>query len=42
MSHPAWVCGLKLQKLERFDFGSLSHPAWVCGLKQVYAAKLGI
>ena len=32
-SHPAWVCGLKLQVscLPGGDWES--HPAWVCGLK---------
>ena len=35
-SHPAWVCGLKLQNIlvELGYFGS--HPAWVCGLKHIY------
>ena len=33
MSHPAWVCGLKLypDRLPRYQ--TPSHPAWVCGLK---------
>ena len=33
MSHPAWVCGLKLFHgffVVEWDW---SHPAWVCGLK---------
>ena len=33
VSHPAWVCGLKLS-MSGVWFASLgSHPAWVCGLK---------
>ena len=33
-SHPAWVCGLKLQgSLPVVDRKFQSHPAWVCGLK---------
>ena len=33
MSHPAWVCGLKLARMV-YVIGALrSHPAWVCGLK---------
>ena len=34
MSHPAWVCGLKLKVLNHVLSNSLSHPAWVCGLKR--------
>ena len=33
-SHPAWVCGLKLNGLPTVGFLPMSHPAWVCGLKQ--------
>ena len=33
-SHPAWVCGLKLNRLRFAIIRSWSHPAWVCGLKQ--------
>ena len=33
LSHPAWVCGLKLISVIIFATGSGSHPAWVCGLK---------
>ena len=32
-SHPAWVCGLKLNSLAGLGHYSESHPAWVCGLK---------
>ena len=32
-SHPAWVCGLKLNRSYRSDNPVESHPAWVCGLK---------
>ena len=32
-SHPAWVCGLKLQTANASDQTNKSHPAWVCGLK---------
>ena len=34
MSHPAWVCGLKLHILQSQMPNSQSHPAWVCGLKR--------
>ena len=33
MSHPAWVCGLKLGDTNYRNIGVGSHPAWVCGLK---------
>ena len=33
MSHPSWVCGLKLAMLPDMLIGMLSHPSWVCGLK---------
>ena len=33
MSHPAWVCGLKLAILLLMIVVPRSHPAWVCGLK---------
>ena len=33
-SHPAWVCGLKLENLDELADTVQSHPAWVCGLKQ--------
>ena len=33
LSHPAWVCGLKLQYVLWALHRILSHPAWVCGLK---------
>ena len=32
-SHPAWVCGLKLDGGHGVDCAGKSHPAWVCGLK---------
>ena len=32
-SHPAWVCGLKLDWVLLLLWTRLSHPAWVCGLK---------
>ena len=32
-SHPAWVCGLKLDPLAIIYATGKSHPAWVCGLK---------
>ena len=34
MSHPSWVCGLKLKKELKLYSGNASHPSWVCGLKQ--------
>ena len=36
-SHPAWVCGLKLNDCFIIQYESESHPAWVCGLKPKYA-----
>ena len=39
-SHPAWVCGLKLN-LGFFNSPLwTSHPAWVCGLKLVMGIAL--
>jgi len=35
-SHPAWVCGLKLQYHKTSLSTGVSHPAWVCGLKPCY------
>ena len=35
MSHPTWVCGLKLQWVLSLLWTLLSHPTWVCGLKQI-------
>ena len=32
-SHPAWVCGLKLETDNYKGVDLESHPAWVCGLK---------
>ena len=37
MSHPAWVCGLKLLTKDLYPIRSPSHPAWVCGLKPWFA-----
>ena len=39
MSHPAWVCGLKLSAIRKQYRTTQSHPAWVCGLKP---AKWGV
>ena len=33
LSHPAWVCGLKLVVDGEEITLKRSHPAWVCGLK---------
>ena len=33
MSHPSWVCGLKLYEDMYLSRGKASHPSWVCGLK---------
>ena len=33
LSHPSWVCGLKLVSKETKNRQSRSHPSWVCGLK---------
>ena len=33
LSHPVWVCGLKLDGIKLANIGWLSHPVWVCGLK---------
>ena len=35
MSHPSWVCGLKLICLLFLIVRSRSHPSWVCGLKRL-------
>ena len=34
MSHPVWVCGLKLVRRNTSLHAQESHPVWVCGLKQ--------
>ena len=34
LSHPTWVCGLKLKNVEYGKEKAMSHPTWVCGLKQ--------
>ena len=33
MSHPSWVCGLKLSDGAEMCDVTMSHPSWVCGLK---------
>ena len=33
MSHPVWVCGLKLLATGDYKGVAVSHPVWVCGLK---------
>ena len=33
VSHPSWVCGLKLSTSTCTNNGCRSHPSWVCGLK---------
>ena len=43
LSHPVWVCGLKLVIENNTAYSRMSHPVWVCGLKLVhlvYTAKL--
>ena len=35
MSHPSWVCGLKLHCAVRCRISQMSHPSWVCGLKHI-------
>ena len=35
MSHPSWVCGLKLDRSQPPVSSCPSHPSWVCGLKQL-------
>ena len=40
LSHPSWVCGLKLGKPRTMRFEGRSHPSWVCGLKLVLLANL--
>ena len=34
VSHPSWVCGLKLCLFLPSVAVITSHPSWVCGLKQ--------
>ena len=36
MSHPSWVCGLKLIVRVSAEGNDKSHPSWVCGLKLVW------
>ena len=38
-SHPAWVCGLKLEYMVCHNTSPKSHPAWVCGLKPLYLVR---
>ena len=40
LSHPAWVCGLKLFPVVFSEMTETSHPAWVCGLKLYSFLKL--
>ena len=40
MSHPSWVCGLKLSIDIHLLSNHLSHPSWVCGLKLVGKRRL--
>ena len=40
LSHPVWVCGLKLHKTIAISEGWLSHPVWVCGLKPSYIIEM--
>ena len=35
VSHPVWVCGLKLFPILTLIIMDVSHPVWVCGLKQL-------
>ena len=41
LSHPAWVCGLKLQCPYQPIRKRRSHPAWVCGLKPKIGKDIG-
>ena len=40
LSHPSWVCGLKLCINIHLLSNHLSHPSWVCGLKQYLSIKI--
>ena len=40
MSHPSWVCGLKLLSFSVMRSLPRSHPSWVCGLKLSLLTKL--
>ena len=42
LSHPAWVCGLKLVVFFAPDETDTSHPAWVCGLKRFLKMRLSV
>ena len=42
LSHPAWVCGLKLTYSFGLNFDWLSHPAWVCGLKRKLVQRFAL
>ena len=39
LSHPVWVCGLKLVNPPGEEETVLSHPVWVCGLKLLRVAS---
>ena len=38
VSHPSWVCGLKLINSIYRKCSGLSHPSWVCGLKLCFGS----
>ena len=40
LSHPSWVCGLKLDRYFKTNNGEMSHPSWVCGLKLISISLL--
>ena len=42
MSHPSWVCGLKLACFTTLIKKCLSHPSWVCGLKHAVTSYTGV
>ena len=41
LSHPSWVCGLKLIIAASHHRCGSSHPSWVCGLK-LFGSKRSI
>ena len=41
MSHPSWVCGLKLSIRCSLSARRRSHPSWVCGLKRINDVVFG-
>ena len=38
VSHPSWVCGLKLVSSCGSTYLRKSHPSWVCGLKLTFVS----